>query len=240
MKPLPFIMQYVRRYKYRYIAGILTLFAVDAASVFIPKLTGIITDGLTARSITWSSIRTCLLGIFLIGLLLAVGRFLWRYFLFGTARIIERELRNEMFSHLETMDVEYYNSHKTGDLMTRFTSDLNAVRMALGPAVICIFDSVVMTLLVVCQMMYYVNIKLTLLALIPMVIICLGYMHYGKVLDDLYTERQDSVSNLADFVQESFSGIRVIKAFVRKQAEILSFSKKNQDTMDKSMRIAKL
>lgn len=240
MKPLPFIMQYVRRYKYRYIAGILTLFAVDAASVFIPKLTGIITDGLTARSITWSSIRTCLLGIFLIGLLLAVGRFLWRYFLFGTARIIERELRNEMFSHLETMDVEYYNSHKTGDLMTRFTSDLNAVRMALGPAVICIFDSVVMTLLVVCQMMYYVNIKLTLLALIPMVIICLGYMHYGKVLDNLYTERQDSVSNLADFVQESFSGIRVIKAFVRKQAEILSFSKKNQDTMDKSMRIAKL
>ena len=145
-----------------------------------------------------------------------------------------------MFSHLETMDVEYYNSHKTGDLMTRFTSDLNAVRMALGPAVICIFDSVVMTLLVVCQMMYYVNIKLTLLALIPMVIICLGYMHYGKVLDALYTERQDSVSNLADFVQESFSGIRVIKAFVRKQAEILSFSKKNQDTMDKSMRIAKL
>ena len=240
MKPLPFIMQYVRRYKYRYIAGILTLFAVDAASVFIPKLTGIITDGLTARSITWSSICTCLLGIFLIGLLLAVGRFLWRYFLFGTARIIERELRNEMFSHLETMDVEYYNSHKTGDLMTRFTSDLNAVRMAIGPAVICIFDSVVMTLLVVCQMMYYVNIKLTLLALIPMVIICLGYMHYGKVLDDLYTERQDSVSNLADFVQESFSGIRVIKAFVRKQAEILSFSKKNQDTMDKSMRIAKL
>lgn len=92
---------------------------------------------------------------------------MWRYFLFGTARIIERELRNEMFSHLETMDVEYYNSHKTGDLMTRFTSDLNAVRMALGPAVICIFDSVVMTLLVVCQMMYYVNIKLTLLALDP-------------------------------------------------------------------------
>ena len=78
-------------------------------------------------------------------------------FSFGTARIIERELRNEMFSHLETMDVEYYNSHKTGDLMTRFTSDLNAVRMALGPAVICIFDSVVMTILVVCQMMKVSN-----------------------------------------------------------------------------------
>lgn len=160
-------MQYVRRYKYRYIARNPYSFCCRCGKCIYSKTYRYITDGLTARSITWSSIRTCLLGIFLIGLLLAVGRFLWRYFLFGTARIIERELRNEMFSHLETMDVEYYNSHKTGDLMTRFTSDLNAVRMALGPAVICIFDSVVMTLLVVCQMMYYVNIKLTLLALDP-------------------------------------------------------------------------
>ena len=238
MKPFSFIMQYIKRYKFRYLAGIFTLFAVDAANVFIPRLTGAITDGLTARTIGWSSVRNYLFAIMLLGLTLAIGRFLWRYFLFGTARVIERELRNDMFAHLETMDVEYYNAHKTGDLMTRFTSDLNAVRMALGPAVICIFDSVVMTILVVFQMMRYVNVKLTLLALIPMVIICLGYMHYGRVLDNLYTERQDSVSNLADFVQESFSGIRVIKAFVRKQSEILSFGRKNQDTMDKSMKIA--
>ena len=99
MKPLPFIMQYVRRYKYRYIAGILTLFAVDAASVFIPKLTGIITDGLTARSITWSSIRTCLLGIFLIGLLLAVGRFCGVIFFLEPHVLSSVNLRNEMFSH---------------------------------------------------------------------------------------------------------------------------------------------
>ncbi len=240
MKPFSFIMQYIKRYKFRYLAGIFTLFAVDAANVFIPRLTGAITDGLTARTIGWSSVRNYLFAIMLLGLTLAIGRFLWRYFLFGTARVIERELRNDMFAHLETMDVEYYNAHKTGDLMTRFTSDLNAVRLALGSAVICIFDSVVMTILVVFQMMRYVNVKLTLLALIPMVIICLGYMHYGRVLDNLYTERQDSVSNLADFVQESFSGIRVIKAFVRKQSEILSFGRKNQDTMDKSMKIAKL
>ena len=153
MKPFSFIMQYIKRYKFRYLAGIFTLFAVDAANVFIPRLTGAITDGLTARTIGWSSVRNYLFAIMLLGLTLAIGRFLWRYFLFGTARIIERELRNDMFAHLETMDVEYYNAHKTGDLMTRFTSDLNAVRLALGPAVICIFDSVVMTILVVFQMM---------------------------------------------------------------------------------------
>ena len=76
--------------------------------------------------------------------------FFWRYFLFGASRSIEKELRNDMFAHLEKMDVEYYNEHKTlGDLMTRFTSDLNAIRMAIGPAVICVFDASVMTIMVI-------------------------------------------------------------------------------------------
>ena len=135
---------------------------VDFANIFIPKLTGVITDGLTAHSLDWSGVKLNLLYLFLLGLLLAVGRFFWRYFLFGASRSIEKELRNDMFSHLEKMDVEYYNEHKTGDLMTRFTSDLNAIRMAIGPAVICVFDASVMTLMVIFQMMYYVSVKLTL------------------------------------------------------------------------------
>ena len=234
------LKNYLYEYKWWYVFGIAILLCVDLANIYIPQFIGDIIDGLTNETLTKAGIPMMLMKILIAGLIMMFGRFGWRYCIFGASRKIEYRLRNDMFGHLETLSARYFNEHKTGDLMTRFTSDLNAVRMALGPAVICIFDSIVMTLLVVCQMMYYVNIKLTLLALIPMVIICLGYMHYGKVLDDLYTERQDSVSNLADFVQESFSGIRVIKAFVRKQAEILSFSKKNQDTMDKSMRIAKL
>ena len=234
------LKNYLYEYKWWYVFGIAILLCVDLANIYIPQFIGDIIHGLTNETLTKAGIPMMLMKILIAGLIMMFGRFGWRYCIFGASRKIEYRLRNDMFGHLETLSARYFNEHKTGDLMTRFTSDLNAVRMALGPAVICIFDSVVMTLLVVCQMMYYVNIKLTLLALIPMVIICLGYMHYGKVLDALYTERQDSVSNLADFVQESFSGIRVIKAFVRKQAEILSFSKKNQDTMDKSMRIAKL
>lgn len=240
MKPIAFIMQYVKRHKYRYLAGLLALFAVDIANIYIPKLTGTITDGLTARTLGWDGVKLCLLKLFLLGLTLAMGRFLWRFFLFGASRTIERELRNDMFAHLETLDVEYYNGHKTGDLMTRFTSDLNAVRMALGPAVISIFDAIVMTILVVFQMMIYVNVKLTLLSLVPMLIICLGYMHFGNVLEQLYTDRQDAISSLTDFVQESFSGIRVIKAFVRERAERLAFLKENQNTMNRSLKISKL
>lgn len=95
-----------------------------------------------------------------------------------------------MFAHLEEMDVEYYNEHKTGDLMTRFTSDLNAVRMAIGPAIICVFDASVMTVMVVVQMMYYVNVRLTLLAIIPMLLICVGELYYGKLMQERFLARQ--------------------------------------------------
>ena len=164
MNAFQFIFQYIKRHKVQYTLGIITLFVVDFANIFIPKLTGVITDGLTAHSLDWSGVRLNLLYLFLLGLLLAVGRFFWRYFLFGASRSIEKELRNDMFAHLEKMDVEYYNEHKTGDLMTRFTSDLNAIRMAIGPAVICVFDASVMTIMVIFQMMYYVSVKLTLIA----------------------------------------------------------------------------
>ncbi len=240
MKTFSFIFRYIKKHRTKYIAGILTLFVVDFANLFIPKLTGTITDGLTARTLGWDGVKQCLLAILLLGATLALGRFLWRYFLFGASRSIERELRNDMFAHLEEMDVEYYNGHGTGDLMTRFTSDLNAVRMSIGPAVICVFDATVMTVMVVCQMMYYVDIRLTLLAIIPMLLICFGEIYYGKIIHKRFLERQEAVSDLTDFVQESFSGVRVIKAFVREHAERLAFARANAKTMDKNLRVVRL
>ena len=212
MNAFQFICQYLKRHKVQYVLGILTLFLVDFANIFIPKLTGVITDGLTTHSLDWSGVKFNLLCILLLGLLLAVGRFFWRFFLFGASRSIEMELRNDMFAHLEKMDVEYYNEHKTGDLMTRFTSDLNAVRMSIGPAVIAVFDASVMTVMVIFQMMYYVSVKLTLITIIPMLFILFGEIYYGKMIRPLFTERQEAVSDLTDYVQESFSGIRVIPA----------------------------
>ena len=145
-----------------------------------------------------------------------------------------------MFAHLEKMDVEYYNEHKTGDLMTRFTSDLNAVRMSIGPAVICVFDATVMTVMVIAQMMIYVDVKLTLIAIIPMLIILFGEIYYGKIIHARYKARQEAVSDLTDFVQESISGVRVIKAFVRERAELRAFAKANANTKGKNLDIAKM
>ena len=240
MNAFQFICQYLKRHKVQYVLGIFTLFIVDFANIFIPKLTGVITDGLTAHSLDWSGVKFNLLCILLLGLLLAVGRFFWRFFLFGASRSIEMELRNDMFAHLEKMDVEYYNEHKTGDLMTRFTSDLNAVRMSIGPAVIAVFDASVMTVMVIFQMMYYVSVKLTMITIIPMLFILFGEIYYGKMIRPLFTERQEAVSDLTDYVQESFSGIRVIKAFVREKSQRYRFLKENRNTMDKNLKIAKI
>lgn len=240
MNAFQFILQYVKRHRVRYILGIITLFLVDFFNIYIPRLTGAITDGLTANSIQMPRIRFYLLLIFLLGLSLAIGRFLWRYFLFGASRAIERQLRDDMFAHLEQMSVEYYNAHKTGDLMTRFTSDLNMIRMAIGPAVICVFDASVMTIMVIAQMIFYVNLRLTLLTLIPMLVICLGEIYYGKIMKPKYLARQEAVSRLTDYVQESFSGVRVIKAFVRERAQRYGFLYANRRAMDKNLTVARL
>ena len=240
MSSFQFIFQYIKKHKFQYLAGILTLFVVDFANLFIPQLTGTITDGLTAHTMDWNGVKSCLLAIFLLGLTLTIGRFLWRYFLFGASRSIERELRDTMFAHLEKMDVEYYNEHKTGDLMTRFTSDLNSIRMAIGPAIISLFDGTVMAVMIIFQMMIYVNVKLTLVALIPMFLISIGEIFYGKIMHPRYLARQEAVSDLTDFVQESFSGVRVIKAFVRERSECAAFARQNRNTMNKNLKVVGL
>ncbi len=240
MNTFRFIFAYIKRHRFQYIAGIITLFVVDFVNIFIPQEIGKVTDGLESHSLSWNGVKQSLFFICLLGLILTIGRFLWRYFIFGAARVIEKELRNEMFGHLEKMSVEYYNEHKTGDLMTRFTSDLNAVRMAIGPAVISAFDASVMTVMVIFQMMYYVNVELTLLAIIPMLFICFGEIYYGKIIYKRFKARQEAVSNLTDFVQESFSGVRVIKAFVRERSELKAFTKANKATMEKNLDIVRL
>lgn len=234
------MMQYVKRHKYQYFFGIVTLFAVDLLNLMIPRLTGTITDGLKNQSMTLSMILKNVLTILLVGAFLAIGRFLWRYLIFGSARSIEYEIRNNMFEHLEALSVEYYNEHKTGDLMARFTNDLNAVRMSIGPAVITAFDAIVMTIMVISQMIFYVNFKLTILAVIPMLFIVFGEYYYGNMVEKRFRAKQEAFSDLTDQVQESISGVRVIKSFVQRREEMKAFAKSNQLNMDKNLHLVKL
>ncbi|MBE5960033.1 MAG: ABC transporter ATP-binding protein [Lachnospiraceae bacterium] len=234
------LARYIRKYKGSYILGIITLFIVDLISLKIPQFTGEITDGLEAGTLSFHGVLRYIGLIVLVGGGMAIGRFFWRYFIFGASRRIEYELRNDMFSHLSKLSMRFYNEHKTGDLMAHFTNDLAAVRMSIGPAVITTFDAIIMTIMVVIKMVVYVNLKLTLLACIPMIFILIGGVFYGRAIERRFQDKQQAFSDLTDEVQESISGIRVIKAFVQERAELKSFAKANQNNKEKNLRVVKL
>ena len=234
------ILKYVKRHTGAYIAGIITLFVVDFLNLYIPEFTGDIIDGLTLGTLDLTGVLRLVLFIFLAGLGLMAGRFLWRFFIFGSCRKIELEIREDLFSHLTGLSMNYYNNHKTGDLMAHFTNDLNAVRMSVGMAVISTFDAVIMTIMVLAKMIVHVDIGLTALAIIPLLVILFGGGSYGKAIERRFSEKQKAFSDLTDQVQESISGVRVIKAFVQEKEELKSFAKANQNNKDKNMRVVKL
>ncbi len=168
-----------------------------------------------------------------------ISRFGWPFFIFGTARSIEKELRSDMFGHLEKLSMRYFNEHKTGDLMAHFTNDLAAVRMFLGPTVVTAFDATVMLIMVLTRMIFYVNAKLTIVAVIPLLLIMYGDYFYGKVMHRRFLEKQKAFSDLTDQVQEAVSGIRVIKAFVQERKELAAFAKISRNNQDKNMGVVR-
>lgn len=234
------IKKYIFQHKARYLAGILSLFVVDMISLLIPELTGDITDGLDKGLFEFADVFYILLGILAIGFGMALGRFGWRFFLFGAARKIERDVRNDLFEHMTKLSPEFFNKNKTGDLMAHYTTDITAVRFAIGPAVITSFDAVVMTILVLAKMIIFVNLNLTLLTCIPMVVILIGAIQYGKAIEKRFSEKQKAFSDLSDKVQESISGVRIIKAFVQEEQELKEFAKSNKLNKEKNLRVVKL
>ena len=236
MKELKLAWRYVRRHWWQYILGILALFIVDEVNTYVPRFTGEITNGLDQHTLDMGGVMGLVWKIVLIGVIIAVGRFAWRFFLFGSARSIEKELRSDLFAHLSTLSPHYYNGHKTGDLMARFINDLQAVRALVGMNVISTFDATVMLLLVLWQMMTYVSPKLTGVAVLPLILIIFGDYFYGKVMHKRFLAKQQAFSTLTDQVQETVSGIRVIKSFVQERKELYAFAKTTLFTKEKEPR----
>lgn len=240
MQEIKFIGKYVKDHWLQYLLGIAALFAVDLVNTYIPQFTGNITDGLTDGTLDMAGVMSLVWKILMMGGLIALGRFGWRFFLFGAARSIERDMRNDMFHHLEGLSMRYYNSHKTGDLMAHFTNDLQSVRMLVGMTVITTFDASVMLILVLFKMITYVNAQLTLIAVIPLILIIFGDYFYGKAMHKRFLAKQEAFSDLTDQVQEAVSGIRVIKAFVQERKELYAFAKTNLKNKDKNMAVVRL
>ena len=234
------VLQYIKKHSLAYIIGIAINLGVDYLNLFIPQFTGEITDGLTAHTIDSAGIATTVWKLIICAFLLACGRFAYRQFIIGSSRKIERSLQNDIFRKLETLSQRYFNLNKTGDLMAYFTNDLEAIREAIGWSVISAADALVMTLMCLYRMMVYVNVRLTLYVMVPM--ICIGF--YGffifKQFDKKYEAKQESFAKLSDEVQESISAERVIKAFVQEEKQLEHFKVANGRNRDINMTVVRL
>ena len=240
--------RYASRHLWQYLLGLLSLLLVDSIITVIPRLTGQITDGLTygittgsaVAPMTMADVTPLVLRILVCGALVSLGRFGWRYFLLGASRSIEKEMRNDLFSHLETLSMRYYNTHKTGDLMAHFTNDLQSVRNLMGMTVITTFDASIMLIMVLYSMFRFVHPRLTFFAIMPMMLIVLCYSFFAKAMHRRFLEKQEAFSELTVHVQETVSGIRVIKAFVQEHFELAAFALKNQKTKEKNLGVVRL
>lgn len=234
------LIPYLMKYKYHYTAGILVLLIVDLAGLYLPQYIGEIIDGLTAGTLHLAGVRQILLKILIMGLIMMAGRFGWRYFIIGASRGVEYHLRNDMFAHVETLSARYYNKHNTGDLMAYFTNDLQAIRQAVGIAVITAFDAIIMTFMVLVKMVVYVDLKLTIIAFIPLTLVAVACYYFGLEFDKRAGKCQDAFSKLSNRVQESLTGVRVIKAFVQEEQDLKTFEKASLHSMEKNLDLVKL
>ncbi len=226
--------KHINRYYLKYlgwlILGLLSLVMVDFLQLEIPKLYRTVIDGLNGNIPFTMDFLLDGVCMPMVGIILAMvfGRFLWRICFFGSAVKLEADLRNRMFDHAKDLSRQYYQVNKVGDLMSLFTNDLDTVQECFGWGVMMFFDAVLLGVLAVIDM-WQMNRLLTVLSLIPMAFLLASATIVGKRLMKKWDIRQEAFSKLSDFSQESFSGIAVIKAFVKEAKELWAFQKLNEE-----------
>ena len=232
--------KHINRYYLKYapllLLGLVTLTIVDCLQLVVPNMYQMVINGINDGKVLYKGVETAFTMDFLldkiclpmVGIILSlvVGRFLWRVCFIGTAIRLENDLRNRMFDHAKDLSREYYQVNKIGDLMSLFTNDLDTVQECFGWGVMMFADAVLLGVLALVKM-WNMDWGLTLLSMIPMGLLLASATVVGKYMTKKWDLRQASFSKLSDFSQESFSGIAVVKAFVKEATELMSFKKLN-------------
>ena len=221
------INKFYKKYWYMFLLGVLVLIAVDWIQLYIPQFTGDIvdrlSDGLSSEEDV-SAITMEVIWILVIGLGMFIGRIVWRVAIMFTSRKIEGELRRDMFLKAEKLSVNYYHNNKVGAIMAWFTNDLETIEECFGFGTVMIVDSSFLLAFSLIKMII-LDPSLTLISIVPVALIVLWGALVEKVMSEKWELRQKSFDYLYDYSQENFTGIRVIKAFVKENKEILAFSK---------------
>jgi ATP-binding cassette subfamily B multidrug efflux pump len=222
----------------RYTGAVLMLLSVDVLEILIPWLTGRLIDQIVEQTLVRELLLRYVAIIVAIALTIYVLRFFWRYFLFSSSFQLAELMRQRIYRHLTMMSPEFFQRHRTGDLMARATNDISAVEMTAGEGVLSGVDGLVTGILVLAMMMLAINWQLTLVALLPFPVMAWFFFIIGDRLHDGFTSAQERFSDLNDRVQESISGIRMIRAFGREQHEDSDFLKTADEAAEANMGVA--
>lgn len=221
------INRYYLRYSYLFIIGILTLIAIDWIQLYIPEYLGQIVDlfvvDYNAEAI-WLTVLDISLKVLVIAAGLMVGRIVWRLCLFNASKRIEADLRARMFEKAERLSREYYQNQKVGTILSWFTSDTETIEEYFSWGTLMLVDAIFLSLFSIIKMIR-LNLFLSILSFIPLILIVVWGALVEIFISKIWKERQESNDKLYDFSNENFTGIRVIKAFVKERQEMKSFAK---------------
>ena len=245
--------KYINRYYLRsapvLLLGLLALLTVDYIQLMIPRLYRLVINGINLGEVVIDGetvaftkevlFQHICLPMIIIVLLMVVGRFLWRVCFFGAAVRVTADLRERMFDHSRRLSQQYYQVNKVGNLMSLYTNDLDTIQECFGDGILMFFDASVLGLLALYKM-WRMDFKLTLLALIPAAIMFVIGTIMGTTMTKRWEERQQAFSDLSDFAQENFSGIAVIKAFVKELKELTAFRKLNRENEEINVTYTKI
>ena len=240
--------KHINRYYLRYapllLLGIAALAMVDYLQLEIPKLYRMVVNGMNYGTVlvdgaelpfdmTLLLDKICMPMVVVI-LAIVFGRFLWRVCFFGAAIRLEEDLRNRMFDRAKDLSREYYQVNKVGSLMSLFTNDLDTVQECFGWGVLMLADAAMLVIMAVGNM-WKMDRMLTVLSMIPMAFLLAAATVVGRYMEKKWDIRQEAYSRLSDFAQENFSGIAVIKAFVKESKELMAFKKLNVENEKANM-----
>lgn len=241
------VNKFYKKYFWYFFFGILFLIFVDVIQVFIPKLSGNIADNVIGKNLAgtifgiesnYANLIKDILLIFLIGIGMFIGRYCWRILIFGESVKVQADLRKDMFEKCEELSQRYYKANKTGAILSYFSNDLETIEEAFGFGIVQLVDGIFLLIISLIGM-FLIDWVLTLILLIPLIILCVFAVTIDRVMEAKWGKRQKAFEDLSDFAQENFTGIRVIKAFVKERKELKQFSKVAKSNQDTNIEFAK-
>jgi ATP-binding cassette, subfamily B, multidrug efflux pump len=234
------LMWFFKQEKSSYLTGILILVIVALLELVPPKVIGIVIDHIKDKTMTSQILAKWVMVLLLVAGTLYVLRYIWRILIFGSAVKLSRQLRNDLYAHFTKMSPAFYQRKRVGDLMAHATNDLQAIQQTAGAGVLTLVDSLTLGGFVLAAMALTISWKLTLISLIPMPFMAIATKHYGTLLHKRFLKAQEAFSSLNDKVQESISGIKVIKTFGYEKEDIEAFRKQSDEVVKDNMAVAKI